>query len=243
MTFHQTESAQQETPQEFARRLGLSFGKDISLLQRALTHRSYVNEHTDAVEDNERLEFLGDAVLDFIVGAYLYNHFPEMAEGDLTRMRSALVHTEQLAEFAQEIQLGEVLRLGHGEAQAGGRQKPPILCDAFEAVVGALYLAAGLKAVATFMQPFITAQTEYLQGPAKLQDPKSQLQEWSQARGLSTPIYHTSSISGPDHARIFEVIVSVSGEQIGTGSGKSKQLAEKEAARKALDIIGKQNIS
>jgi ribonuclease-3 len=165
-----------------------------------------------------------------------------MAEGELTRMRSALVHTEQLAAFAREIQLGEAIRLGHGESQAGGRQKPPILCDAFEAVIGALYLARGLNAVSAFMEPFISGQAEQLQGQTKLQDPKSQLQEWSQARGLSTPVYRTINISGPDHARIFEVEVSVSGEVMGIGSGKSKQLAEKEAARQALDIVGKQDI-
>ncbi len=110
-------------------------------LQRALTHRSYVNEHPESIEDNERLEFLGDAVLDFTVGAYLYNHYPEMAEGDLTSMRSALVHTEQLARFARKIDLGPAMRLGHGELQAGGRDKSPLLCDTFEALIGAIYLS------------------------------------------------------------------------------------------------------
>ena len=117
---------EEETPQDLAKRLDLPF-TDVMLLSRALTHRSYVNEHPDAIEDNERLEFLGDAVLDFVVGAWLYNHFPEMAEGDLTRMRSALVHTEQLAEFARDINLGNAMRLGHGEIQAGGRERPALL--------------------------------------------------------------------------------------------------------------------
>ena len=113
---------QEETPQEFAQRLGLKFN-DWLLLSRALTHRSYLNEHSEALEDNERLEFLGDAVLDFIVGAWLYNRCPEMPEGDLTRLRSALVYTEQLAEFARMINLHKAMRLGRGEAAAGGRER------------------------------------------------------------------------------------------------------------------------
>ena len=128
-----------ETPQEFARRLGLHF-KDVMLLSRALTHRSYLNEHSEALEDNERLEFLGDAVLDFVVGAWLYNRYPEMPEGDLTRMRSALVYTEQLANFGRIIGLGVAMRLGKGESQAGGRERSALLCDTFEALIGAIYL-------------------------------------------------------------------------------------------------------
>ncbi len=115
-----------EAPADFARRLGLPFG-DVLLLSRALTHRSYLNEHSEALEDNERLEFLGDAVLDFVVGAWLYNRYPEMPEGDLTRMRSALVYTEQLAVFGRMIDLGGAMRLGRGEAQAGGRERSALL--------------------------------------------------------------------------------------------------------------------
>ncbi len=128
-----------ESPQELRDRLNLPV-EDMLLLSRALTHRSYVNEHPEALEDNERLEFLGDAVLDFVVGAWLYQHFPEMAEGDLTRMRSALVHTERLADFARQIDLGRAIHLGRGEIQAGGQDKDALLCDTFEAIIGALYL-------------------------------------------------------------------------------------------------------
>ena len=135
-----------EKPQELAERLGLKFN-DWLLLSRALTHRSYLNEHAEAIEDNERLEFLGDAVLDFMVGAWLYNRYPEMPEGDLTRMRSALVHTQQLAEFAAKINLGNALRLGRGEIQGGGRHRPALLCDTFEALVGAIYLDQGINAL------------------------------------------------------------------------------------------------
>ncbi|NTW44050.1 MAG: ribonuclease III, partial [Anaerolineaceae bacterium] len=134
-----SQASKLESPQELAERLSLQIG-DWLLLSRALTHRSYLNEHPEALEDNERLEFLGDAVLDFVVGAWLYHRYPEMPEGDLTRMRSALVHTEQLAEFAVKIDLGRSMRLGRGEAQAGGRTRPALLCDTFEALIGALYL-------------------------------------------------------------------------------------------------------
>ncbi len=133
-----------ESAQDFARRLNLNF-QNLMLLQRALTHRSYLNEHPEAIEDNERLEFLGDAVLDFLVGAWLYNRFPEMKEGDLTRLRSALVRTEQLADFAASFGFGSSLRLGRGESLAGGRGRKAMLCAAFEAVVGALYLDSGFR--------------------------------------------------------------------------------------------------
>ena len=124
---------------EVAGRLGVQFN-DLRLLTRALTHRSYLNEHPEAIEDNERLEFLGDAVLDFLVASWLYHRFPEMSEGDLTRLRSALVRTEQLAEFAEDFDLAPLMRLGRGEAEGGGRMRPALLCATFEAFVGALYL-------------------------------------------------------------------------------------------------------
>jgi ribonuclease-3 len=126
-----------ESPRQLAQRLGMEFS-DILLLSRSLTHRSYLNEHPEAIEDNERLEFLGDAVLDFLVGAWLYNRFPEMAEGQLTRLRSALVRTEQLAEFSKQLKLGKAMRLGRGEADSGGRHRLALLCATFEALVGAL---------------------------------------------------------------------------------------------------------
>ncbi len=143
-----------ESSHEFARRLNLPFS-DLRLLTRALTHRSYKNEHDDALEDNERLEFLGDAVLDFLVGAWLYNRYPELSEGKLTRLRSALVGTEQLANFARKINLGAVILLGRGEEESGGRDRPSLLCAGFEALIGALYLDAGLEAVENFLKPML----------------------------------------------------------------------------------------
>jgi ribonuclease-3 len=231
------EFTEEETPQELAKRLNLPF-TDVMLLSRALTHRSYLNEHPEAIEDNERLEFLGDAVLDFVVGAWLYNHFPEMAEGDLTRMRSALVHTEQLAEFAREINLGPAMRLGHGEVQAGGRSRPALLCDTFEALIGAIYLQGEIQAVRKFTDPFWETASEYIISNHKNEDPKSQFQEWAQSEGYSAPLYVTRNASGPDHAKVFEVEVIVNGRVYGIGTGHSKHTAAKAAAMAALKSLG-----
>lgn len=226
-----------ETPQEFARRLELPF-LDGRLLGRALTHRSYLNEHPEALEDNERLEFLGDAVLDFLVGAWLYNHFPEMREGELTRLRSALVRTEQLSVFAVQTGLGTVMRLGKGEDDSGGRERPALLCATFEALVGALYLDAGIPAVREFIEPLLERATGSILAAHKEQDPKSILQEWVQAQGFGPPIYHTLAAVGPEHAKTFEVEVVVNGKSLGQGSGHSKQAATKMAARNALSSLG-----
>jgi ribonuclease III len=227
----------QEAPQDFARRLRLPFS-DLLLLSRALTHRSYLNEHNDALEDNERLEFLGDAVLDFVVGAWLYNRYPEMPEGDLTRMRSALVYTEQLAVFGREINLGGAMRLGRGESQAGGRDRSALLCDTFEAVIGALYLDAGIDAVLTFVGPLLDTASDEVLALRKTEDPKSLFQEWAQSEGYSAPQYLTRGAAGPDHSKLFEVDAMVNAKVFGTGTGNSKQAAAKAAARDALIKIG-----
>jgi len=177
----------EETPREFAKRLSLDF-KDRLLLSRALTHRSYLNEHPEAMEDNERLEFLGDAVLDFVVGAWLYNEFPEMPEGDLTRMRSALVQTEQLAEFARMVKIGKALRIGIGEVQSGGRERDTLLCDSFEALIGAIYLDSGIDGVKKFIIPYLKEARDNILINHKNEDPKSTLQEWAQSNGYPTPL-------------------------------------------------------
>jgi ribonuclease-3 len=228
----------EETPGGLACRLNLPF-TDLLLLSRALTHRSYINEHPEALEDNERLEFLGDAVLDFITGAWLYNRYPEMAEGELTRLRSALVRTEQLAEFARELDLGRAMRLGRGEVHAGGRQRDVLLCATFEAVIGALYLQSDVHYVEKFIEPFLLEVTERLLAQADLQDPKSRLQEWSQAQRLGIPRYVMTQSSGPDHDRIFEVDVYVGDAVLGHGHGHSKQVAAHAAAQDALTQIEK----
>lgn len=226
-----------ESPQELADRLGLKF-KDWLLLSRALTHRSYLNEHSEALEDNERLEFLGDAVLDFTVGAWLYNRYPEMHEGDLTRMRSALVHTEALAEFARQIDLGGAMRLGRGETAAGGRLRSALLCDTFEAIVGAIYLDAGIDGVMDFIGPLLESTADDILANRKNEDPKSMLQEWAQAQGYQAPQYVTRSATGPDHSKMFAVDVLILGDVKGSGVGHSKQAAAKAAAQNALHQLG-----
>ena len=229
-----------ESPEELISRLHLEI-LDVLLLSRALTHRSYLNEHPEALEDNERLEFLGDAVLDFIVGAWLYNRYPEMPEGDLTRMRSALVHTEQLAEFASQIDLGNAMRLGRGECQAGGKERPGLLCDTFEAVVGAIYLDQNIEGVIKFISPFLVTASEDILINHKDEDPKSKLQEWAQGQGYPTPQYITCNSSGPDHSKMFEVDVYINGHIVAKGSGHSKQAATKIAAANALTRLGLEN--
>lgn len=223
----------EETPQQFAKRNDLPF-TDYLLLSRALTHRSFLNENPDALEDNERLEFLGDAVLDFIVAAWLYNHFPELKEGDLTRLRSALVRTEQLAEFGMEINLGAAIHLGVGEVHGGGRRRKALLCGTFEALVGALYLDAGLNAVEEFIEPKLDHAVYKIMSSRADQDPKSVFQEWVQSKGFGPPSYHTISEQGPDHEKVFEVEVQVNGKTYGRGRGHTKQAAAKAAAREAI---------
>lgn len=228
---------EEESPRSLADRLG--FEKiDLRLLSRALTHRSYLNEHVEALEDNERLEFLGDAVLDFLVGAWLYNRFPEMSEGQLTRMRSALVRTEQLADFAKALNLGAAMRLGRGEAESGGRSRPALLCATFEALIGAIYLSDGIETVRTFVDPLLENQAPQIYSSGRLYDPKSKLQEWTQAHGNGAPSYRTVSAKGPDHAKVFEVEVMINGTIYGRGTGHSKQSAAKAAAQEAMDVLG-----
>jgi ribonuclease-3 len=221
------------SPAELAERLGLPTS-NLRLLARALTHRSYVNEHADVPEDNERLEFLGDAVLDFVVGAWLYNRYPEMAEGELTRMRSALVRTEQLAAFARELDLGPAMRLGRGETHGGGPERPALLCATFEAVVGAIYLDRGIEGVRHFVVPLLARTADAIVLQPDIYDAKSRLQEWAQSRRLSIPRYETRSAEGPDHAKTFVVDVYVNGDLVGTGSGPNKQVAAQNAAADAL---------
>ena len=227
---HDTESAT-----DLSRRLDLPFS-NLSLLTRALTHRSYVNENPDSQEDNERLEFLGDAVLDFIVGAWAYNRFPEMPEGDLTKIRSAIVRNEQLANFSRRIDLGRALRLGRGEASSGGNDRDLLLGSAFEALIGALFLDAGLSAVEAFVNPMLNDVQDYILD--EIQDPKSRLQEWAQAEKMGTPQYVTISARGPDHAKEFEVEVRIQGTVYGRGHGTSKGVAARIAAQTALEALG-----
>ena len=229
-----------ESPQEFNNRMGLGF-KNKMLLTRSLTHRSFINENPHALEDNERLEFLGDAVLDFVVGAWLYHHYPEMTEGELTLVRTALVRTEQLAEFARQIDLGRAIRLGQGEIVSGGRRRNALLCAGFEALIGGLYLDQGIEAVELFFEPYISRAVSKILVGGHPRDPKSLLQEWTQARGFEQPVYETILESGPDHEKIFTVKVKVENLASGVGEGNSKREASKHAAKEALDKITEMN--
>lgn len=212
--------------------------RDKTLLQRALTHRSYVNESRVFLEaDNERLEFLGDAVIDFVIGEHLYHRFPEMREGNLTNLRAALVREETLADFAREIHLGDFLQLGRGESDSGGRERPAILCAVFEAVVGALFLDQGVRAVKDFMFPLVEPVLPDLVETAAAKDAKSRLQEWSQSEFRETPRYQTVGASGPDHEKTFIVKVFIGDAFWGVGYGYSKQQASQAAAAQALVYI------
>ncbi len=211
---------------------------DPSLLERALTHRSYLNEHPGlALEDNERLEFLGDAVLDFVTGAWLYNRFPELPEGRLTSLRAALVKTDTLAEFARRTGVDEALRVGRGEAEAGGRGRLSMLADAFEAILGALYLDQGLGAVQAYLEQLLPDEIDHILDEERDRDAKSILQEWSQAERGITPRYRTVDEEGPDHAKTFSVEVRIGDEVVGRGDGMSKQAAAQAAARDALNRL------
>ncbi len=222
---------------EFESNLGFSF-RDKSLLTRALTHRSYLNENPDLPYlDNERLEFLGDAILDFVAAEFLYQRFPEMKEGELTLLRAALVKGETLARFAVDLGLPLNILLSRGEDAAGGRARPPLLAGAFEAVIGALYLDQGLENARQFVLRFLTPEAERIHHQQLDRDPKSALQELSQGQFQVTPQYRLVETRGPDHAKEFTVEVILKEQVYGRGVGRSKQLAEQEAARIALEAL------
>ena len=211
---------------------------NIFMLTRALTHRSYVNENKEVLEDNERLEFLGDSILSLIVAEWLYNNFPEKDEGFLTKVRAALVYTQQLSIFARQIELGPALLLGRGESNAGGRNRDAILCDAFEAMIAAIYLECGLQTVKDFIIPLLESESEEILRSHSEEDVKSRLQEWAQAQGYAAPSYVLVDEYGPDHDKRFVVVAMVNDEKIAQGRGSSKQLAEKNAAQNSIKKLG-----
>jgi ribonuclease-3 len=215
-------------------KLGVRFRRP-ELLREALTHSSYLNENPcEVTSDNERLEFLGDAVFDLLAGEELYLRFPTAREGELTAMRAALVRTDALARAARRIDLPGHLFLGRGEEASGGRYRAANLCAALEAVIGAIYLDQGLDAARRLMHRLLGDAIDALDRVA-MRDPKSLLQEQVQARIHCTPVYRTVAETGPDHAKEFVVEVLVDGRVVGTGKGPSKQAAEQAAARAALE--------
>jgi ribonuclease-3 len=221
------------SPDELTERLGIE--GPCAHLEEALTHPSYANEHKGEARDNQRLEFLGDAVLGLCVSELLMDRFPEAREGELSLMRASLVNTDALAAWAREALLGEALRLGRGADAAGERTQKNVLADAVEALVGAVYLDLGLESARKVSRAIVTEPLERLaSGPRLGRDPKSELQERVQARGGASPKYRVVEAIGPDHNREFVVAVDVDGEVLGEGRGRSKKQAEQEAARAAM---------
>ena len=219
------------------RAIGVRF-RDAVLLRLSLTHSSYVNEHPqDAPASNERLEYLGDAFLGLVVARKLYLDHPEMSEGELTEARASIVRGDSLSRCALDLGLGEYLLLGQGEEQTGGRTKPNNLACALEALAGALYLDQGTEAAEAFalraLRPYLDAVVDR----QVAQDPKSQLQEMAQARGLGVPQYRTLSETGPGHDRTFTVEVALAGEALTQGRGRRKVDAERQAATGALGLL------
>lgn len=220
--------------QQFAKKkLGLEFN-DIQLLITALTHRSYVNEHKKSTSiHNERLEFLGDAVLELVVTDYLYLNFDEQ-EGVLTSWRAALVRTESIGESGEALGYGELLRLSRGEKQGSERARKQIMANAFEAIIGAIYLDQGYDAAKKFIENTIIAKLSDILEVGSWRDAKSQLQELAQREDGFTPIYKVLEEEGPDHDKIFTLGVFVGGKLKGKGSGSSKQIAQQQAAEAAV---------
>jgi ribonuclease-3 len=222
---------------EFETALAITF-RDKSLLARALTHRSYLNENPDLPYlDNERLEFLGDAILDFVTAEFLYQRFPEMSEGELTSLRAALVKGETLARYAADLGLPQHILLSRGEDAAGGRARAPVLAGAFEALIGALYLDQGFDAARDFILRFVVSESEHIHQQRLDRDAKSMLQELSQGALQVTPQYQLVETRGPDHAKEFTIAVVIREREYGRGSGRSKQIAEQDAARVALENL------
>lgn len=213
--------------------IGYKF-KNPRLLETALTHTSYANESRAPVQHNERLEFLGDSVLSIVVADYLFTH-NDLPEGELTRMRASLVCENALFGFAQKIRLGDYLRLGHGEELGGGRRRPSVVSDAFEAVIAALYLDGGIEQARRFILPFIT---QALTCKNTEEDYKTKLQEIIQQNPEERLSYMVTDESGPDHDKHFVVQVHLNSNCIGTGEGHSKKQAEQMAAKEALTLMG-----
>lgn len=215
------------------RTISISF-KDDSILEQALIHSSYVNENPGCkFTDNERLEFLGDALLSFIVAEELYGRFTDFGEGDLTEIRISLIRQETLSDIASQIKLGDHLLLGRGEEATGGRTKPTNIADAFESLVGAIYLDQGLDVTRRFVLAKYASQLEDARAKGIGRNYKALLQELTQARHKQLPSYQVVQSSGPDHDKSFTVEVRLGGKVLGAGSGKTKRAAEMDAARSA----------
>lgn len=210
--------------------------KNESLLLTALTHRSCLNT-PGVTESYERLEFLGDAILEMLISSYLYQKYPDKNEGYLTAARSATVRTESLSAISEKYGLNQFIRMSRGEESTGGRKNPSILEDTIESLIGALFIDGGLETARHFFENFVLPNAEAIITQNHLKDPKSLLQEKLQSQGLTSPVYQTLSEVGPDHAKIFEIAVIINGQQLALGQGRNKQEAEQKAAQKAIELL------
>lgn len=224
--------------EKFEKRAGVTF-KNKNLLKQAFTHRSYINENRDSrLEHNERLEFLGDAVLELVITDYLYNRLKDSTEGELTSLRSALVNADSCSKVAQTLGANDYLLLSKGESKDTGRARQYILANTLEAIIGAIYLDRGYEIAKNFILTHVTPLIEDILKDGAWIDAKSFFQEKAQEHSGLTPVYKTMRESGPDHDKHFTVSVSIGNEVCGEGGGKSKQDAEQEAARQALESKG-----
>ncbi|MEG0474173.1 MAG: ribonuclease III [Carnobacterium sp.] len=218
------------------KKFGITF-QNTAYLEEAFTHSSYVNEHRDQqLKDNERIEFLGDAVLELIISRYLFEHFPKLPEGKLTKLRATIVCEASLSQFAKECSFDDYIRLGKGEERMDGRKRPALLCDLFESFIGALYLDQGIDSVLRFLEQTIFPK---IQSGAfsHVMDHKTNLQEYLQQKGEISIDYHLVEEIGPAHQKVFVVEVSAEGQALGQGQGKTKKAAEQVAAENALLIL------
>lgn len=218
--------------------IGVTF-KNQELLKQAFYHRSYLNEARHIKQSNERLEFLGDAILSYLTSEFLYSTYPQYPEGTLTNIRSSMVKTTTLGKTAQGLKFGELLFLSRGEEDSGGRNNISLLADCFEAFLGALYLDQGIQAAKTFLQTYLFPQAEEIVKNKSYVDFKSYLQEIVQEQTKASPLYEVVKSEGPDHNRTFYIAVKAGTTMVGEGKGKSKQEGEQAAARNALEKMGK----
>ncbi len=226
------------TIEELERTIGIAF-QDKALVKRAFVHRSYLNEARSESQSNERLEFLGDAVLSFLTSHFLFTKYPNFPEGTLTNIRSSLVKTQSLSAVAKTLGLGDLLLLSHGEEASGGRTNVSLLADAFEALLGAIFLDQGIDTARDFLNRFLFPNADRIVETKSYLDYKSLLQEIIQQESRISPTYTVIRSEGPDHAKTFWVEAVAAGKTLGAGSGKSKQEAEQYAAQNALEKMGK----
>lgn len=217
--------------------------RDKSLLNRALTHRSYVNEYAPGASDNERLEYLGDSVLALIVNEYLFKQYGEYPEGNLAKIKSAVVSEATLASAAKRLNLGSFILVGKGEDMSGGRERPSIIANSLEAIIGALYLDSGLKECRKFIVSLVKTDIERIDNLSYLRDPKTTLQEYVQKKYKERPVYEVVEERGPDHQKEFIIRLIINGKDITIGEGSSKRKAEMNAARNAIKQIDKGDIT